>query len=197
MQINFDPVKHVYSLPGGEVIPSVTQIISPLHDFGMVPKDVMERARLFGNGVHKTVELYLLDELDEETLDPALTGCLNAFRLFLLDHPEFADATPIIETPGYHPRLKYAGTPDLEYEWAVVDLKSRAVNLVCDPLQLAAYDNFNGGDRDRYVLELRQDGTYVLTRIDRTMAARKQSWSRFRFLLDHYKNQQEIERWKK
>jgi len=190
----FDAERHVYTLDG-TALPSVTQILSPLHDFSGVPAGVLERACLFGTAMHKTIELFMLGDLDTESLDPALQGCLDGFCRFLDDHPDFAGSDPLVEQFGYHRKLKYAGTPDLEYDWAIIDLKSRPANMLCDPLQLAAYDNFGKGDRERYVLELRQDGTYNLTNVCPTATKRKQHWARFRYLLDYYNMRKEIERW--
>lgn len=191
----FDEQRHVYTLDG-VALPSVTQVLAPLHDFSMVPRGVLERARLFGTAVHRTVELFLAGNLEAEGLDPALQGCLDGFCRFLDDHAEFAQSSPIVERIGYHPRLLYAGTPDLEYAFAVIDIKSRPVNMLADPLQLSAYDNFKKGDRDRYVLELKQDGTYQLTNVCRTRAERREHWSKFRYLLEYHNMGEEIKRWK-
>lgn len=193
----FDEQRHVYTLDG-EPLPSVTQIIRPLHDFSAVPPDVLKRAADFGTAVHKTVELYLMDDLDENSLDPALTGCLDAFKSWLSDSPQFAREDPIIETPIYHDRLKYAGTPDLVYSEDTIDLKSRKYNPLTDPIQLAAYNAmicrvFFPGQKKRraWVLELRQDGSYTMSR-----AETKDALSRFRFLLDYHNMRKEIEKWK-
>ena len=188
---------HQYFLDGVE-LPSVTRILNPLYDYSSVSRDVLKRAGDFGTGVHLAVKLYLMDDLDEEGLDDNLVKPLEAFRLWELDYPEIACdlETAAVETPMFHPRLKYAGTADICGETFLIDLKSRPVNLLTDPLQLAAYDNFDKGGRDRYVLELKQDRTYVFTQVDRTMAARKRSFERFRYLLDYYKMGEEIKRWK-
>lgn len=195
--IQFDPETHTYTL-NGERLPSVTQILKPLYDFSAVPLDVLRRAAEFGNAVHKTVELYLKDDLDEQNLDSALVGPLTGFKMWLMDYPQFAERVPDIETPQYHARLKYAGTPDLVYpDVAVIDLKSRPVNSLTDSIQLAAYDHFGMGTRERYVLELKQDGTYVLTRVNKSKKESEASWSKFRYLLDYYKMGEEIARWRK
>ncbi len=192
----FDEDRHVYTLDG-EPLPSVTQIIRPLHDFSEVPPDVLRRAAEFGTAVHKTVELYLDDDLDEDSLDEPLCGCLLAFKAFQSVHWDIFDEQPIIEKPGYHPKLKYAGTPDLDFPSRVIDLKSRKTNMLTDAIQTAAYDHMTGkGNRARYVLELYQDASYNLVRLNPTKRSGEDAWRKFRFLLDHYRNQEEIERWK-
>lgn len=193
----FDEEKHIYTL-GKVEIPSVTEILRPLYDFSGVPVDIMRRAREFGKAAHKTVELYLLDDLEESTLDTPLAGCLAGFKAFEKDHPEFDLSTAAIEKPAYHPKLKYAGTPDIDGEDFLIDLKSREFNPLTDPLQLSAYDNFQQHKqrRGRYVLELKQDGTYKLTVVDPSISDRKFSWSRFRYLLDYHQKEREISKWK-
>jgi len=193
----FDETMHRYTLDG-EVLPSVTQILKPLYDFSAIPPDVLQRAAEYGTALHKTVELYLKDDLDEGSLDDALKGPLAAFKEWQQAFSEVEDGcdNPVIETFCYHPRLKYAGTPDLAYPYSVIDIKSRPVNMLTDPIQLAAYDHFGKGNRARYVLELKQDGTYNFTKVNPTKKSGDLAWSRFRYLLDYHKMTQEIERWK-
>lgn len=191
-ELIFDETLHRYVLDG-QVLPSVTQVLKPLYDFSFVNPDLLRRAAEYGTALHKTVELYLKNDLDEDSLDDALKGPLDAFK-------EWQRATnevdPIIETFCYHPRLKYAGTPDLAYPHSIIDIKSRPVNMLTDPIQLAAYDHFGKGNRARFVLELKQDGTYNFTRVNPTKKSGDLAWSRFRYLLDYYNATKEIERWK-
>lgn len=190
----FNEELHRYTL-NGVVLPSVTQILKPLHDFSCVPADVLRRACEFGTAVHKTVELYLRDDLDEDSLDEPLYNCLLAYKAFEADHYDVLDCSYQIETIQYHPKLKYAGTPDIDGD-VVIDIKSRPCNLLTDSIQLAAYDHFKSGKRDRYVLELKQDASYVLTHVNPTKKSGDLAWCRFRMLLDYHKMTQEIERWK-
>lgn len=193
----FDETLHRYTLDG-EVLPSVTQIIKPLYDFSAVPDGVLQRAADFGTAVHKTVELYLKDDLDEDSLDEPLYNCLLAFQAFEADHYDIFDETPVVEQIGYHPKLKYAGIPDLAFPSRIIDIKSRKVNMFTDSIQLAAYDHMTGnGERERLVLELCDDTSYTLTCVNPTKRSGKEAWSRFRYLLDYYNMAKEIERWKK
>ncbi len=195
-ELRFDADTHTYYL-GNEKLPSVTQILKPLYDFSAVPVDVLERACRFGTAVHQTIEYYLADDLDEDSLDEPLHNCLLAFKAFQSDHYDIFEETPVVEKPGYHPKLKYAGTPDLVFPSRAIDLKSRKVNMLTDAIQVAGYDHMTGkGNRERYVLELYQDTSYNLVRLNPTKKSGDLAWSRFRLLLDHYRNKQEIERWK-
>lgn len=190
----FDEETHTYRL-GGEILPSVTQIIKPLYDFSSVPAGVLERAAAFGTAVHKTVELYLKDDLDESNLDEGLSGPLQAFRMWAIEYLD-AFGSPEVETRDYHEKLFYAGTSDLKFERVLVDVKTRAVNRLCDPIQLAAYDHFDSGKRARYVLELKQDGTYVFTHLNPTLKSSNESWSRFRYLLDYHNAGKKLKEWR-
>ena len=191
----FNEEIHRYTLDG-VVLPSVTQILKPLYDFSAVNPDVLARAAAFGTAVHKTVELYLHDDLNEADLDENLRGPLNAFKQWCSDKPSLASGIVNIEKPGYHAKLKYAGTPDLEGDF-VADLKSRKCNPFVDALQLLMYDHMTGnGKRFHLVIELKQDGTYVQTMLNHTDKERKQNWLRCRYLLDYYNMGEELKRWK-
>lgn len=192
----FDETLHRYTLDG-DVLPSVTQIIKPLYDFSMVPAGVLQRAAEFGTAMHLAVKLYLNDDLDEDSLDEPLQGCLSAFKEFQDTYHHIFKETPVVEKTGYHARLKFAGTPDLDFPSRVIDLKSRKVNMLTDGIQTAAYDHMTGkGNRERYTLELYQDGSYALTRLNPTKKSSDLAWCRFRYLLDYYNATKEIERWK-
>lgn len=192
----FNEEFHCYEL-NGKPLPSVTRIIKPLYDFSAVHPDVLKRAGEFGTAVHKTIELYLQDDLDEDSLDENLYNPLLAFKAFQMDNFDIDLNSARLERPGYHVKLKYAGTPDIESEQFVIDIKSRPVNLLTDPIQLAAYDHMTGsGKRYRYVLELKQDASYVFTCVNKTKKASDEAWSRFRYLLDFYHMQHQIYLWR-
>lgn len=60
----FSEADHIYRLDG-KILPSVTGILSPLHDFSKIPRDILEAARIWGNNVHLMAKLHLNDDLDE------------------------------------------------------------------------------------------------------------------------------------
>lgn len=192
----FSEADHVYRLDNLELV-SVTTIIKPLSDYSMIPYAILEAARQWGNNVHLMVKLHLEDDLDEDTLDEPLRMPMEALRQWEADYPSIISGIGHIERPGYHKKLLYAGTPDLCGD-TVIDVKSRVVNRLCDPLQTLLYDHMTGdGKRDHYILELRVDGKYVFTPVNQTKKERERNWSRARYLLDFHRMQSEIKLWGK
>lgn len=194
MELTFNEDSHEYFLDD-ERLPSVSEIIAPLKDFSMIPADVLENKRQFGTNIHKMIELYLEDDLDEDSLPADLKGCLDAFK-------KWKDIyfTPVetlkVEVKQFHPKLKYAGTPDLDLPDSIIDIKSRDFDPVSDPLQLAAYKRFGEPQREGYILSLFPDGTYKFKRVPES-----KSWPMFRQLLNYYRETEkinkQIDNWKK
>jgi hypothetical protein len=137
--LTFDEAAHVYRLDG-VTVPSVTQALQLIDSFAGVPLDVLERAREFGQHVHRTVELDARGELDEESLDPALAEYLAGWRLFLHQRKARVLAS---ELRVCSRKLRYAGTLDALVEIAgrtvLIDVKSGAVPLLTVGPQTAAY----------------------------------------------------------
>lgn len=124
MKVELDKDTHLYTMDGAPV-PSVTQLLQPLNDFGFVSRDVMARAQAFGEAVHKAVELWEAGTLDEAALDPLLRPYLDGYlewrRHFQPDHV----TCEIIVGSAFY---KYAGTLDILAvkgpKRVLVDLKS-------------------------------------------------------------------------
>lgn len=199
-ELIFKEDTHQYFLDGKE-LPSLTRIIKPLVDFSMVPPDILAKAAAFGTAVHKTVELYLAGTLDRDTLDENLVPCLDAFEAFLIAFPQFAGREVVAERPMAYPRMKFAGTPDLIYDgFAVVELKTRKVNPLTDPIQVAAQERLwlaNGGTKGTYshhVLELLPGGKWELKTFTKKQI--DEGWRRFRYLLDYHYAHQTIQSWR-
>ncbi len=162
-ELTFNEAAHEYRF-GGAVVPSVTQILRPLSNFSMVPKDVLERASQFGRAVHKACELYDLGSLDEGALDAALVPYLAGWKKFSSEH---AVKWTVIEQPLYSDLHRYAGTPDrfgtVDGKAAVVDIKSSVALYPSVGPQLAAYKNIVPGSPPicrRLGVRLKPDGTY-------------------------------------
>jgi hypothetical protein len=162
----FDEAKHEYTKEGRR-LPSVTQVLAPLIDYSMVPKDVLERAQQLGTAVHRMTELYDNDDLDEESLSDELSPYLSGWKLFRSE-AKFVPVT--VERRLSHPTLGYAGTSDRTGEvkgrLAVVDIKKMMTLGPVIGAQLAAYQELHRKDglevADRYALGLRPDGSYRL-----------------------------------
>ncbi len=158
--LTFDAASHTYT-KDGRVLPSVTQI---LQGAGIVDTTwFTEQAAWRGSVVHRCCQLDDQGDLDEGSVPNAAKGYLDAWRLFKAQVPmNFIS----IEQPLCSGL--YAGTPDRDAEWAVVDIKTGAI-LPWVGLQLAAYSELisangsvPGGGRsyDRYAVRLGKDGRY-------------------------------------
>ncbi len=157
MSLTFDPASHTYT-KDGRVLPSVTQI---LQASGIVDTTwFTEEAAWRGSVVHECCQLDDEGDLDESTVPEEAKGYLDAWRLFKAQVPmNFIS----IEQPLCSGL--YAGTPDRDAEWAVVDIKTGAI-LPWVGLQLAAYTELLATNRDaafrfqRYAVRLGKDGRY-------------------------------------
>lgn len=167
MKIDCDQATHTYRLDG-RVVPSVTQVLGPLNDYSMVPHDVLEAARVFGQHVHEACDLLDRGELDWSALDPSLVPYVEAWSNFLATSGAVVIAS---EQPVYHAKLGYAGTPDKVLAWGkrktfvIPDIKSTAIVPPTVGPQTAAYARayqsmYGGREPARYCIQLREDGTF-------------------------------------
>ncbi len=141
--LEFDADTHTYSR-GGITLPSVTTILRPLYDFSRVNDEVMAAACEFGTHVHATCELYDLDDLDEESLDPALAEYLDGWKKFRAETGFRVAANEQVVEARIH-GYSIVGTLDrvgfLGDDRVLIDLKtSAALSPVTGP-QTAAYAN--------------------------------------------------------
>lgn len=189
----YDEINRNHTL-NGISIPSVTQILQPLSNYDIVPMDRLYNACNFGLALHKTIELYLLDKLDESILDPALKASFIGFRKWYCNYSEILGFVPAavpakIEIAEYNKKLRYCGKPDLVFTDAIIDFKSRKFNPIVDPLQMAGYDGFfpNFPPRKLFVLEIDLEGNTKLVN-----AYRKQAWGIYRKMLEFHHKQIEF-----
>ena len=170
--LTFDDAAHCYRFAGA-VVPSVTQILKPLYDFGSIDPSVLIAKAAIGTDVHRAAELLDNDDLDEESDDgraalAPIAGYLSGYKRFK------ADKRPVVtenETRLYHPIHRYAGTIDRRYEiegetWDV-DLKSTVNMSPIVGIQTAAYSemfkaNGHKAKARRGALQLFPDGKYKL-----------------------------------
>lgn len=162
--LTFNEEKHEYRW-NGNVVPSVTQILSPMMDFSMVNPEILRRAQLLGTYVHRTTELYDKDDLDIDALPDEIKPYLNAWIKF---KKECAFEPETIESKLYHKHLVFSGTSDrtglVRGRRSVIDIKKMLSLGPVIGMQLAAYQALHSleGEKivDRYALGLRPDGTY-------------------------------------
>lgn len=165
MMLEFNEEKHEYR-HGGRVVPSVTQIISPLYSFDGIPESVLNAKRDLGRAVHTACEFDDQDDLDEDTISDAIRPYLGAYRAFKRD----VQPTLVLnEQKLFNPKHRYAGTIDRRYlirgELWTVDLKTTASMSPAVGVQLAAYDRLveEAGERagsKMAALQLKPDGSY-------------------------------------
>lgn len=169
MLLQFDPESHTYTL-GGQVVPSVTQVIAPIRpDFSMVPPAILEAKRALGVAVHAACEYDDDGDLDEDSLSDHLRPYLAAWRKFRADT---GAAIVMNERQIGHPTLYFAGTLDrlatIDGETWLLDLKTAADSHPSFGVQLAGYeclliaDGYHGAQVKRASVHLREDGSYRL-----------------------------------
>ena len=173
--LEFNEDRHEYKW-NGVIVPSVTQILKPLTDFGRVPPAILEHARQEGVAIHKMVELELDGDLDIHALPPWMSPYYEAWRKFVKDTGFQCVGS---EVRLYHHKLSYAGTADLIGEMsnvkgvnglALIDIKRSLFAGAVIGLQLAGYaDAWAAEDlmgigkiKHRYALQLIHNGTYKL-----------------------------------
>jgi len=162
-EFRFDEETHTYYL-GDMVLPSVTQVLKAEGFYNHRGDPwYMER----GSIIHEVTELYDLDDLDMESVDPQIMPYLQAYIKF---RKESGFRPGSIEFPLCHPVYLYAGTIDrlgtIGDEYILLDIKSGSPQKA-DALQLAAYHDLVMNDDECkrpaircYNLYLRSDGTY-------------------------------------
>lgn len=165
-ELAFDAARHEYRF-AGRVVPSVTQVLGILSDFGAVPAEVLARAAEFGAHVHQACALWNAGRLDEDSLDPALAPYLAQWQRFVAESgAEIRDS----ELPVYHRGLQYAGTLDVLAEWrnglCIIDIKTGAVPRTVGAQTEAyrrAYESQECGvvPRRRYCVQLTADAYKV------------------------------------
>ena len=125
-------------------LPSVTQILRAVglsSTYAGVPKEVLEHARLRGQGLHLAIQYHHEGTLDAESLHPEIQPGFRAYLDFLADTGHRA---MVSEPELIHPAWQYIGHPDrvgwLGKDRVILDWKHVAkVDLKAGRLQLAAY----------------------------------------------------------
>jgi hypothetical protein len=167
--IQFDAAEHRYTV-AGKRWPSVTEVLDPLLELDGIPRAVLKAAAEFGTHVHMATDLYDKGRLDEPALDPHLAPYLAGWKIFLRDTGAKVLAS---EVRVGHPKLKYAGTLDKASHGSSAAAaapraarhqvrRSAAHRGPADRrLRRGAPTKFD----ERYVLQLRPDATYRLTKL--------------------------------
>lgn len=167
--LTFDATEHRYRYDGREV-PSVTAVLRILDDWDRVPRDVLEAAAEFGTHVHEAAALLVRDQLDWQSLDPALVPPLEGLQKFLAE----SGAVVVESEKRVYSPLGYAGTLDAIVHWkgglALVDWKTGLTPPRSVGPQTSAYAaavQQIGGPKitRRYCVQL-LDGAYRVKKLD-------------------------------
>lgn len=167
--IFFDKETHTY-LVDGEKVPSVTDILAPLHrSYGTISPAVLEYAAARGTAVHEACEAIDLDL--EPDIEYDTEGYIMAYLKFRQTYrPDWTAIEEIVydDTSDYIGTLDRAGLVDGEF--AVVDIKTSSPTkeaLVSVCVQTHAYATAYSMSREdapdkirRYGLFLNKDGTF-------------------------------------
>ena len=138
LKIDFNEERHEYLL-NGKKVPSVTQVLSLANEFKGINKNILDKAAKFGTAVHKTTELYDQNNLNIQTLDPALMPYLNGWTKFLIEtNFKVIDVELRVGSMS-----GYAGTIDrvglFNNKLTALDIKTGTTVPRTTPLQLSAY----------------------------------------------------------
>ena len=140
----FDEATHTYTLDG-VVIPSVTEICSPITCGKYPPVGVVQQAAARGTRVHELCALYDMDALPDE-IEAGLVGYVKAWAAFCRD---YKPVWTHIEFPLYgeiDPCQPFAGTLDrigeIDGLTRIVDIKTTA--SLDRPAKVALCAQING-----------------------------------------------------
>jgi hypothetical protein len=161
--VTLEQPAHIYRLPSGQVVPSVTQILAPLVDLAGIPRDVLAAKADLGRRVHTACHYLSEDDLDPWSIEGDVRPYLDGFVRFLSETGAKIIANERIVYNAMH---GYAGQLDLVAivfgRTTLIDLKTSIVTPLAAGSQTAAYQRALGDPQvtHRAALRLRPDGTY-------------------------------------
>ena len=140
-RLTFDEATHTYRLDG-RVVPSVTQILKRVYPdaYAGIPAAVLDRKARLGTAVHRAIDLFLRDELDELSLHDEVLPYFLCWREWWdsASWDEFAS-----EAQFYCDHGGYAGTRDFfgarDSQTWLIDWKITSHPVRTHPIQLGGY----------------------------------------------------------
>ena len=156
----FDELTHKYFVNGCEY-PSVTTVL--IAEGFINAEWFTEWSRERGKFAHLCAHLDDTGELDEDTVDPALTPYLEAYRRFKRESGFIVSGSEVqMVNTGY----RFAGTLDKigtfkDATCAIIDLETGG-HQPSKAIQTAAYEILKGSPYKRFGLQLKNDGRYKL-----------------------------------
>lgn len=188
-EFTFDEATHTYRL-GNKILPSVTQIISDLNDFSMIPPHVLEMKSQLGSEMHRIIHLHFLDDLVYDTIDQRLVKAFNTFLEW--SNPRLEEFKKgLSEHRMYNEKSELCGTCDLALPSELYDYKLRDPKPVVDVLQLEGYDFLlGGGKRKRFTVCFdMKSGRMKITRSEHD-----QAHAMFHYFLDYFHSDKKDEK---
>jgi len=182
-RIVFDPETHTYRVDG-KIVPSVTQLL-PKPDF-FVSDERLAECAAEGTENHKEVEEFF-------RTGKSTSPYTDAVQRFVEENKKTTGGLVACELPLASIK-GFAGTSDMIFENAIVDLKRTIGNKKIHALQTAGYNLLaveNGlihSTKLHYILVIRDDGGYDLTNVYDSMAE-----NIFLSLLSKYKIEKSLE----
>jgi hypothetical protein len=182
-RIEFDEASHTYRVDG-KIVPSVTQLL-PKQDY-FVSDERLAECAAEGTANHKEIEEFM-------RMGVSTSPLTDAMQKFMDEQKDKTGGLVACEMPLASTR-GFAGTPDLIFENAIVDLKRTCGNKKIHALQLAGYNllavenGINHSTKLHYILVLRTDGGYDVTNVYDSMAE-----NIFLGLLSKYKIEKSLE----
>ena len=171
MEVEFIEKEHKYIDPEGNVIPSVTEILSMINTgYDKINPAVLEHAAMKGTLVHEWCEEYDYGCEDEQVPSELEPYC-RAYMDFIRDYkPEWTAIESVVYTNVMECGDGFTGTVDrigfINGKLSVLDIKTIAsptslehVKVCC---QTAAYSIAGNVWGERYALYLKPDGKYRL-----------------------------------
>lgn len=156
---------HIYSLDG-RIVPSVTQALTlaGLDDISRVPRHHLEHAAQIGSAVHTACEFLDEDDLDLNSLDPAIVGYVLGYQKF---KEQRGFAPILIERRGVvSTGLPYGFCLDrigiLDNREVLIDIKTASRKQNWWGIQVAAYANAIEFKGERLAIHVAKDGSYKL-----------------------------------
>lgn len=181
-RIVFNEASHIYRVDG-KIVPSVTQLL-PKQDY-FVSDERLAECATEGTENHKEIEEFLKTGI-------SISPYTDAMQKFMDEQKEKTGGLVACEMPLASVK-GYAGTPDLIFERAIVDLKRTCGNKRIHALQTAGYNLLaveNGlihTTKLHYILVLNSGG-YDVTNVYDSMAE-----NIFLSLLSKYKIEKSLE----
>lgn len=165
----FQSAGHVYQIDG-KVVPSVTQVLTlaGLDELAHVPRRFLARAAAIGTAVHQACEFLDENDLDLDSLDPAIVGYVLGYQKFKLER-NFSMVT--IERRGVATDpapggLAYGFCLDrigiLDGKEVLLDIKTATKKSASWAIQTAAYAEAVQFEGSRLAVHVSKEGSYKL-----------------------------------